>query len=317
MYFGDVNSNKVYLVNTIGGLGNQIFCYAFYKKLCIDYPDKKFLMDISGSFNKVYDRNAEFLHLFPDAKVEIADKSLTWKLERRLKTRYRGKGHRFLILATDYINNHLLHPPEGACVSDKEFEEWGYTIPEKCWDSITFFDGFWQNTDYYRYIWKDITKNLVYRTIDDEQNLRFLKMIQNSESVSVHLRRGDYIGDPRFNILDEDYYSRIIRKVMNQKPESMFYFFSNDSDYANAKYKWVVNKRVVNINCGQDSYKDMQLMSACKTNIVANSTFSIWAAFLNRNPDRHVYYPSHYFRKERPLDYSFLSGFERVNVEFD
>ena len=310
------NDKKVYLVNSLGGLGNQIFCYVFYKKLCHDYPDRRFLMDISGSYNKYYDRNAEFLHLFPDAPVDISSKSMTLKLEHRLKVRYKGKGHRFLIYAADFLNENVLHAPEGACVTDSQFDKWGCTIPDDRWNEIVFFDGFWQNMDYYRDIWDEITKDLVYRAIDDEPNLKMLAMIGQTESVAVHIRRGDYIGARSFDILDDQYYFRIINRIMDRNPDSTFFFFSNDPGYVEKTYEWLCNKIIVNINHDKESYKDMQLISACKTNIVANSTFSIWGAFLNRNPDRKVYYPSHYLYRARPLDYSFLHGFEKVEVIF-
>lgn len=310
------NNDKIYLVNSLGGLGNQIYCYAFYRKLCHDYPDKKFLMDISGSYNNYYDRNAEFLHLFPNAPADIADKSMTLHYEHRLKVRYKGKGHRFLIYFSDFVNKHFLHAPEGSCVTDVQFNQWGGKIPEDSWDKIAFFDGFWQDMQYYKDIWDIVTKDLIYRDLCDNDNIQMLDVIRKSESVSVHIRRGDYVGESSFDILDKGYYSRIINAVIEQRPNSKFFFFSNDPEYVRKEYGWIKNMVVVDINHGKESYKDMQLMSACKTNIVANSTFSIWAAFLNKNVDRHVYYPSHYFRNKRPLDYGFLEGFEKVDVLF-
>lgn len=309
-------ADKVYIVNQLGGLGNQIFCYIFYKKLCHDYPDKKFLMDISGVYDKYYERNAEFLHLFPNIEIDLAKDSQVRKIEHRIKVKYKGKGHRFAIYFADFLNNKLFHAPEGSCVTDEQFRCWGNMIPEGYWGRIGFFDGFWQDMDFYRDIWDEVTSDLIYRDIDDTENAKVLDEIENSNSVSVHIRRGDYVGESRFDILDKAYYSNIIKQVQNENHDARFFFFSNDPGYVAREYDWVSNRVVVDINYGKNSYKDMQLMSACKTNIVANSTFSIWASFLNHNSDRKVYYPSYYFRDEMPLDYSFLDGFFKVPVYF-
>ncbi len=74
--------------------------------------------------------------------------------------------------------------------------------------------------------------------------------------------------------------------------------FSEDADYVEKAFDWLDDKTIVGINSGIDSYKDMQLMSKCRGNIIANSTFSQWASILNEYPEHITVYPAKYMKGE-------------------
>lgn len=301
------------LVTSIGGLGNQMFCYAFYKKLCKEYPDVPFYMDISDVWDGRYERGAEFLRVFPNIKIKEATAKDIREIEGKYTFTYRGKGSRYLRKVIDLINKRTMEPKKKFCITEELFEKKKGVITEKDWDEIKYFDGFWQNVEYYLPYMDELQNDFQYVAIEDEENRRVMKKIEDTYSVSVHVRRGDYVGEV-LDILDTEYYSDIIRKVLEKHPESVFFFFSNDSEYVKREYAWLENKMIVEHNTGMNSFRDMQLMSMCKENIIANSTFSMWAGMLNPHKERVVYYPSHFCQNTKMRDIN-LSGFVKCKVK--
>ena len=301
------------LVTSIGGLGNQMFCYAFYKKLCREYPNVLFYMDISDVWDGRYERGAEFLRVFPNVEIKEASAKDIRQIEGKYTFTYRGKGSRYLRKVVDFINKRTMETKKKFCITEELFEKKNGMISEKEWDEIQYFDGFWQNVEYYLPYMDELQHDFQYVAIEDEENRRLMKKIKDTYSVSVHVRRGDYVGEV-LDILDTEYYSEIIRKVLEKQPESTFFFFSNDSEYVKREYAWLDNKIIVEHNTGMNSFRDMQLMSMCKENIIANSTFSMWAGMLNQNKDRVVYYPSHYYQNIKMQDMN-LPGFVKCKVK--
>ena len=155
--------------------------------------------------------------------------------------------------------------------------EYDYTRRYKdCW-----FWGDWQRASYFRGAKLDIRLKDEYIT-DDMR--RIADEMSNCNSVSVHVRRTDYAV---FNwILPIAYYDRAFKRASDLIPEPHFYIFSDDPEYCKE-----------NLPTGHKSYlhndelTDFWLMSQCKNNIIANSTYSFWAAYLNENRDKKVIYP--------------------------
>lgn len=304
---------KRVIITAMGGLGNQMFCYAFYKKMCIEYPEIQFVMDISDVWDGHFERGAEFLTAFPEVMVEKADSAEIFKVEGKITFQYRGKGSRLIRIVVDALNKRLMKPKERFCITEGIYgNQRKYSKDD--WDKIHYFRGFWQKTEYYQPYFKELQRDFQFAPITDVQNKKLAEEMRNRESVSVHVRRGDYVGEV-LDILDTEYYRKIIEQIKNDNPDSCFYFFSNDSEYVEREYKWLDNKVIVkNNNSRMNSFRDMQLMSVCKKNIIANSTFSIWAALLNSNPDKEVYYPSHYYRGIE-METINMPGFIKVEVE--
>ena len=300
------------IVTSIGGLGNQMFCYAFYKKLCMEYPQQTFFMDISDVWDRRYERGAEFLHAFPNIMINEATLAEIRQIEHKFAFRYRGKGSRILRKLVDHINTKYMMSKRKYCVTEERFKDWKSTIPDSEWSNILYFDGYWQDVSYYEQYINELKKDFQFIKIDDKKNQFLMKEIETTESVSVHIRRGDYVGEI-LDILDTKYYSDIIKNIQQENPHSWFYFFSNDAEYVKKEYAWLKEKTIVEHNCGLESFRDMQLMSACKKNIIANSTFSIWAALLNDNPYKKVYYPSHYYAGIEMQNIN-LPGFVKMQV---
>lgn len=303
-----MKDSKIIQIRVIGGLGNQMFCYAFYEKMRREHPDVHFILDISEVWDRKYRRGAEFLEVFPEIEVPIANPYQIFMAQNRLTFRYRGKGSRVLNTIIQKINGILIPLKKQYAVTEADYFNPEY---EPDFTEIRYFEGFWQNIDFYIPLLDELRQKFTFREIEEKKKTR-LETVQNTNSVSVHIRRGDYVGEI-LDILDTDYYRNIIQEVQREQPDAHFYLFSNDAEYVKKEYAWLKEKTIVDDNTGANSFRDLQLMSLCRTNIIANSTFSIWAALLNRRENRKVYYPS-LFCKGSAMQDIHLPGFIKVDV---
>lgn len=162
-----------------------------------------------------------------------------------------------------------------------------------------YLSGSWQSEKYFKQIENIIRKSFIFKDID-KRNLSITEEIKSYNSVSLHIRRGDYLGNSIYSgVCTEEYYSKAIDEIITNcslTDNIKFYIFSDDKIYANQFIKKVKYPSVlIEHNKGIDSYKDMFLMSQCRHNIIANSSFSWWGAWLNNNPDKIVIAPKHWF----------------------
>lgn len=161
--------------------------------------------------------------------------------------------------------------------------------------------GHWQKLDYLLPIQGKFHECLHYCCLNTERDKRIKTRIEDEMSVSIHVRRGDYLKEMQYQVIkDFKYYDRAIRLLKEKHPNASFFVFSDDIE-------WVKNQihednvTFVDWNKGQESYKDMLLMSLCKHNIIANSTFSWWGAFLNSNMDKIVVCPDEWLVGESAI----------------
>ena len=157
-------------------------------------------------------------------------------------------------------------------------------------------DGFWTSFRYAQGIEDTLRKDFAFRLPLDERNQKLAEQLQAEESVSVHVRRSEYLSmDDLYVTLDADYYRNAIAYFEGKLDKPVFYVFSDDIEWCEDNLH---TERMVFVdwNEGVDVYyKKMQLMSLCKHNIVANSSFSMWGAWLNPNPAKIVVRPSRYY----------------------
>ncbi|MCR5735812.1 MAG: alpha-1,2-fucosyltransferase, partial [Lachnospiraceae bacterium] len=162
-----------------------------------------------------------------------------------------------------------------------------------------YITGFFRDEKYYVPVLDELKRIFVFPALD-EKNESIADRIRSEESVSIHVRRGDYLTlyNGQFKILSRDYYEAAVGELSLHTGKSIeelsFYIFSDDPDFAKKEFDWLPKKTVISDNKGDESYKDMQLMSLCKHNIIANSTFSEWAALLNGNEGHITIYPGDY-----------------------
>ena len=155
-----------------------------------------------------------------------------------------------------------------------------------------YLEGYWQSEKYFERI-KDVIKNeFVFEKFSEEKNIFASNKIYATNSVAIHVRRGDYVKNPLYSdICTLDYYKRAIKYITQHIDNPFFYIFSDDIHWCIENFNDLNQIEFIDWNNGKQSYRDMQLMSLCKHNIIANSTFSWWGAWLNKNPSKIVIAP--------------------------
>lgn len=148
---------------------------------------------------------------------------------------------------------------------------------------------------------EEILKEFAFNTPPNTHNQALLDEIKKTNSVSVHIRRGDYLNATNKNLFHTppvEWYRRAMEKIEKNTDVPHYYFFSDDITWVRENFADIKNATFVDVNHGTDAYNDMRLMSACRHNIIANSTFSWWGAWLNTNPDKIVIAPAQYYLSE-------------------
>ncbi len=161
-----------------------------------------------------------------------------------------------------------------------------------------YLSGYWQSEQYVDGIGSLIRKQFTPKTPLDSRNEELQKIIESKHSVAVHVRRGDYSAagySSFFGVLPEDYYTQAIDEVRRRVGNPAFYFFSDDIAWCKSNFG-TSGAEFIEHNTGSEAYKDMLLMASCNHNIIANSTFSWWGAWLNSNPDKVVIAPKQWFK---------------------
>jgi len=157
----------------------------------------------------------------------------------------------------------------------------------------SFIRGYWQSQLYFKDYIKDIRKIFKFDTNVKDKNLKVVNDILNSKSVSLHIRKGDFFLKKNKNHLVDlnQYYLISIEEITRNFDNPKFFIFSDDHDWVQKNFKIKSDYQIINFNKGKDSFLDMYLMSLCKTNIIANSSFSWWGAWLNNNNDKLIFAP--------------------------
>ena len=171
----------------------------------------------------------------------------------------------------------------------------------QCKDNTTLW-GYFASEVYFRENRPEILKDFQFKKELDERNQEVTKNILATHSVSVHIRRGDYlnaVNSKVFAALSPQWYHEAIQTIKEKVTDAHFYFFSDDMEWTRQTFHEIENATFIDWNHGADSYKDMQLMSLCEHNIIPNSTFSWWGAWLNTHPDKIVIAPSIYYLDDK------------------
>lgn len=268
-----------------GGLGNQMFMYAAGRRLA-HVLGVELKMDISEFANyplRTYGLRAFNIHENIATPQEIA--ALTGKKQWIVKRAFRRLLHRLQeLLPTHIKEKHFHFNPEILGLPDN-----------------VYLDGYWQSQKYFIDIENIIRREFTVKTPQTGQNERLAEMISSRESVSIHIRRGDFILNPEVNkvhgICDLGYYSRSVKQLTKKIKNPHFFIFSDDFGCVNNKLKLSFPTIFVDHNGQDKDYEDMRLMSQCKYHIIANSSFSWWGAWLSQSVDKVVFAPKHWFRE--------------------
>jgi len=173
-------------------------------------------------------------------------------------------------------------------------------LPYDRFGDNVYLDGYWQSESYFNDIRDLLIAEFSPSYCISGKSSQLLDQIRSTTSVSIHIRRGDYLSNKSANILHGvlslDYYNAAIDYIKQHVSEPTFYIFSDDPEWVNSQFP--LADAVVASNSDKTNQKhslDMYLMSACQHNIIANSSYSWWGAWLNQNPAKKVLAPKKWF----------------------
>lgn len=174
-----------------------------------------------------------------------------------------------------------------------------------------YVEGYWQDEKYFKDIKKIIINEFTFEEIPDEKNQEIFDKINASNSVCVHIRRGDYVSSLRtrlnHGLCGINYYKKGIKIIENNVKNPHFFIFSDEPDWARKNLKNIKNFTIVDVNSPETGHEDLRLMMNCKHFIIANSSFSWWGAWLGQDSGKIVVAPKKWFgiisphRKENPI----------------
>lgn len=171
-----------------------------------------------------------------------------------------------------------------------------------------YLEGYWNSEKYFIGIADIIRREFTVKIPASDRNKELAEMISSTQSVSTHIRRGDYILDEQANkthgMCGLDYYRRCIEYLADSVREPHFFVFSDDPHWCHNNLRLPYPITFVSYNDMEHSYEDLRLMSQCKHNIIANSTFSWWGAWLNPNKDKLVLAPQKWFNDGKKKKHS-------------
>lgn len=267
------------IVKILGGLGNQMFQYALYLAIKDKYQGEEVKIDTSCFRGYPLHNGYELDKLF---SIEAEEATFMDKL----RIAYPYSHYRIWQVCHKLGIKRKTMLVEKA---DEAYDENVFHQMQSC-----YYDGYWQNERYFKSIRNKIIQAFTPRVIN-EQNINFCDKIKLHKCVSIHIRRGDYVNHPLYGgICDLAYYQRAIAYIQENTDCDLYCIFSNDIEWCKKNLaNLLIGKEViyVNWNKGKDSYQDMYLMSQCKCNIIANSSFSWWGAWLNNHEEKMIICP--------------------------
>ncbi|MFI3202512.1 MAG: alpha-1,2-fucosyltransferase, partial [Eubacteriales bacterium] len=216
-----------------------------------------------------------------------------FKITSRLPVFYSGPRKYQVRMWRKRMNRKYFRKWNGNVVFGKVFIEEAYSakMQERLQDSsqYTYIDKFFPPLQFFTGL-ESLIKDIQFVEFTDQRNIVLANEMKCQNSVSIHIRRGDYVGT-NFDRVTIEYYKKAVEHIQNIIDDPKYYIFSDDIDYVTDNFKWLDNQVIVTNNRVENSYCDMQLMSMCKHNIITNSTFSTWGALLNKNANKVVCYP--------------------------
>lgn len=272
--------------NMVGGLGNQMFQYAAGRALAESH-DVELLLDTRMFKEYGLHNGYELERLFCIDSRVASDSEITkligWRASR-IGRRILADGYFPVIQGRNYYK-------ERHISFNKEF----FALPHDC-----YLKGYWQSDCYFRDYEALIRKQFRFKIPYSCNNHSVAAKIQShTNTVSLHVRRGDYVANARTNAVHgtctPDYYHRAMIEIGNRFSNVTYFVFSDDVEWAKENLTIRDECYFVRHNAGQESYNDMRLMSLCNHHIIANSSFSWWGAWLNPSLNKIVIAPQRWF----------------------
>lgn len=258
------------VVIIFNGLGNQMSQYAFYLSKLRYNPKCRVMFD---PFSTNEHNGSELDRLFG----VTYKKDLLSRLLRKVYT-YKKRPKIWSILKK--FGFRIIKEPVNYDYSD--------SFLKKGCLGINFYVGGWHSEKYFENIRNEVCRQFSFPKIDaNSECASWIKEIKSNEnSVSIHVRRGDFLKIEKNNpyqlggVATDYYYQSAVEKILQKVENPVFYCFSNDIEWCKRFFNGI-NVKFVTCNSGKESWRDLFLMSLCRHHINANSTFSWWGAWLS------------------------------------
>ena len=271
------NNRSKIIVKVMGGMGNQMFQYA------IGYSISK-----KTGKNVVYDTS--FYHqkhitttVRPYALNHFRCQPVIQK-QNRIKYIY--------LFLLDGVTRIFPRISRTYIIHDSHAEKLETITSEK---HDVYLNGYWQNEKYFKEVESEIQNQFIVTDDIDNTNQYWLDSIKKTNSVCLHVRRGDYVSNPKANkhhgTCSLEYYKMAVGYMNSNLSEPVYYVFSDDMEWVKENLSIDGHVCYMDHNDSSKNYDDLRLMYSCKHFIIANSSFSWWGAWLSQNPDKIVIAP--------------------------
>jgi len=255
------------------GLGNQLFQYAIGRAVA-DYHQVELKLDTTAYSSNEW-HNGFRLNQFAITTDLATDKEI-------ISVRGIAGGDDFFSRAIRKAGVFK----KSSYYSEKQrtiFDENVFLLADR------YLIGYWQNEQYFIKIRNILLKEFQPVFPLSKQAQEYQQQLVGINSVSLHVRRGDYLNCPEIGVLDLSYYKQAYDYICSKVEKPVIYIFSNDLDWCKQNFDFI--DKLVYIEESKTEIDDLMLMSQCKHNIVANSSFSWWGAWLNNNESKIVIAP--------------------------
>jgi hypothetical protein len=262
----------------MGGLGNQMFQYAMGRRLALHHQTELFLdCTFLNTENPHHIKREYELDIFNiQAKIATETELKKFKPANGLVSRIKQLFPGLFTYQQITQKSHLLNPSI-------------LTAPDNSW-----LNGFWQSEKYFKDSENTIRTDFEFKSTVQGLNKTLAEKIKSCESVSIHVRRGDYTKPEVLafhGMCSPDYYYQGLEMLSKKITIQELFLFSDDVAWVKQNMRFSFPVTYIDHNTGKNNFEDMRLMSLCKHNIIANSSFSWWGAWLNAYKNKMVIAP--------------------------
>lgn len=291
-------NKKKLQVPLLGRLGNQLFIYAAARALSLEQGRRMFYSDYDYS----YWHNENRLNCFKLSNDVSYQKCLSPTLKHKI-----GNFIYKLLCRHKDINEVAQMEKQNQWIFrafDMFMCQEGYIQPSFFSSKNIFMFGYFQCDKFFKSYEDIIRKELDFRTELFCKDVKVLgqKILNNPLSVCLHIRRGDYLNNPVFNVCKTEYYYRAIDKMQTLVPNANYYVFSDNIEEVKNLFSIYHNLYFTYIDAKYTDQESLYLGSCCKHFIMTNSSYSWWMQFLSKNQGKHVIAPNRWFGVKRPCD---------------
>ncbi|MEI6528159.1 MAG: alpha-1,2-fucosyltransferase [bacterium] len=264
------------IIKLKGGIGNQLFQYAFGRLFSITNKTevKYYFPEVEGKdTQREYELGSFNCHIDLASTKDLEDSPFNrkplCKIYRKIKDKLLG-------------HHHIGYDKKSLATKEK------------------YLEGFWQSYKYLEPIKEILFKEITPKEPIEEKYSELMELISQSNSVSLHIRRGDYVNDPKTKkhhlVFGLEYYADALKVISEKIPDPKVFVFSDDKEWAKKNLQVSLPTYYVS-QPGMKDYEELLIMSKCKHNIIANSSFSFWGAWLNQNAGKIVIAPDKWNNK--------------------